>query len=396
LSMDVLWLVVAMAVIIILSYKRFNIGLAAFIGAAILCFTSLPFYDALTLLYISIIDSRTVEVTLTVTFITVLGFLMQKLNITDRLMEGLEGVLSDVRLVMMVGPALLGMLPTYGGALFSAPIVDAAGSQVDVDSRMKTFINLWFRHVVFFIYPLTPVIIMISGLTGISISTIIMHTFPMFIISVVLGYVFSVRRVKGFRIGRDKYLLRSLLVNISPILIVVLLTFLLNIPKYLPVLAGIIASIIIGKCTLDDFKHVLFKSRIQNFILATLGLMVFSLTICSVNVSKSIAEILNSTYFSKHVIVLVLPLIIGFITGSPLTSAGLSIPIAQSMSILTPASIAVLYTGATLGYIASPLHLCFILSCEYYRTRLTDIYPYVIPAAIILAFSSIIIAQYLY
>lgn len=395
-STDILWLIVAMAVIIALSYRKVNVGLAALVGAAILCFTSLPFPSALMLLYESITDLRTIEVTLTVTFISILGLLMQRLNIISRLMEGLEGVLSDIRLIMMIGPALLGMLPTYGGALFSAPIVDIAGNQVDISPRMKTFINVWFRHVIFFIYPLTPAIIMASGLSGIAIWTIIMYMAPLFIISVALGYVFSMRSIKGFKVDRGKHSLRDFLVNISPILIVVLLTFLLNIPKYLPVLVGIITSAIIGKACLNDFKHVIFRSGLQNFVLATLGLMTLSLTIPSLNVSTSIARILGSLSISKYVITMVFPLIIGFITGSPLTSIGLAIPIVQSMNTLTPASVAVLYTGATLGYIASPLHLCLVLSSEYYKTKITSTYPYVIPAAIILAFSSIVIAQYLY
>ncbi|MEM1547333.1 MAG: hypothetical protein QXP91_12855 [Candidatus Methanomethylicia archaeon] len=41
-----------------------------------------------------------------------------------------------------LNPVLLGMLPTYGGALFSAPIIDIADSQVNINSRMKTFINV--------------------------------------------------------------------------------------------------------------------------------------------------------------------------------------------------------------------------------------------------------------
>ncbi|MEM1545196.1 MAG: DUF401 family protein [Candidatus Methanomethylicia archaeon] len=395
LSIDVLLLLLSMIIVIVLSYRQVNIGLSAIVGAAILCFSFLPFFDALMLLFKSIIDLRTIEVTLTVTFITILGFLMQKLNIISRLMNGLKSILGDIRLIMIIGPALLGMLPTYGGALFSAPIVDIAGSHVNINSRMKTFINVWFRHVIFFIYPLTPAIVMISGLTGISILSIIMYMAPIFIISIVLGYMFSMRGIKRFRIDRSKNMFKDFLVCTSPILIVVLLTFLLNIPRYLPVLAGIIISLIIGRGGINDLKHVIFRCGLQNFILATLGLMVFSITISSLNVSISIAKALSILGIPEYVIGIVLPIIIGFITGSPLTSIGLSIPIVQGITTLTSANVSLIYAGSVLGYLASPLHLCLVLSSEYYKVKLTDTYTYIVPAIIILAFSSMATIIYL-
>ncbi|MEM2304995.1 MAG: DUF401 family protein, partial [Candidatus Methanomethylicia archaeon] len=97
----------------------------------------------------------------------------------------------------------------------------------------------------------------------------------------------------------------------------------------------------------------------------------------------------------EYVIGIVLPIIIGFITGSPLTSIGLSIPIVQGITTLTSANVSLIYAGSVLGYLASPLHLCLVLSSEYYKVKLTDTYTYIVPAIIILAFSSMATIIYL-
>ncbi|MFP4522582.1 MAG: DUF401 family protein, partial [Fibrobacterota bacterium] len=48
---------------------------------------------------------------------------------------------------MAVLPALIGLLPMPGGAVFSAPLVDSCDEEKTVSPLLKTKINYWFRHV---------------------------------------------------------------------------------------------------------------------------------------------------------------------------------------------------------------------------------------------------------
>ena len=43
-------------------------------------------------------------------------------------------------------PMLIGMLPSLGGAYFSAPMVKEATSGIHMSQEEKAFINYWFRH----------------------------------------------------------------------------------------------------------------------------------------------------------------------------------------------------------------------------------------------------------
>jgi hypothetical protein len=41
-----------------------------------------------------------------------------------------------------------------------------------------------------------------------------------------------------------------------------------------------------------------------------------------------------------------------------------------------------IYASAFIGYIASPLHLCYVYTAEYYKIPLIEGYKYMIPATI--------------
>jgi hypothetical protein len=54
-----------------------------------------------------------------------------------------------------------------------------------------------------------------------------------------------------------------------------------------------------------------------------------------------------------------------------------------SYSNITNVTVAsLIYASAFIGYIASPLHLCYVYTAEYYKVPLIEGYKYMIPATI--------------
>lgn len=43
-----------------------------------------------------------------------------------------------------------------------------------------------------------------------------------------------------------------------------------------------------------------------------------------------------------------------------------------------------MYVGIITGYMASPLHLCLVLSNQYYKSSLKEVYRYLLPASFLL------------
>jgi len=53
-------------------------------------------------------------------------------------------MLGDYRLTSVVMPAIMGLLPSPGGARFSAPLVAETLENSVVSNQEKAFINFWF------------------------------------------------------------------------------------------------------------------------------------------------------------------------------------------------------------------------------------------------------------
>ena len=64
-------------------------------------------------------------------------------------------------------------MPVLGGAAVSAPLVDKLGDGLDLSPDTKAAINLVFRHGMFFIFPLSPTMILVANLIGVSVGTLI-------------------------------------------------------------------------------------------------------------------------------------------------------------------------------------------------------------------------------
>ena len=81
-----------------------------------------------------------------------------------------------------------------------------------------------------------------------------------------------------------------------------------------------------------------------------------------------------------------LPLLIGFSTGLSSAMVGITIPLLMPFlmrgSSIDGLSFLLAYGAGGLGYLLSPLHLCLVLSAEYFRARLASVYRYLLPPAV--------------
>ena len=86
---------------------------------------------------------------------------------SEMMMEAIENMNISKKIALMITPALFGLLPVAGGALMSAPIVDQI--EPSLPAEKKIAINVWFRHLLVFIYPLSQVILICTEIAGISV-----------------------------------------------------------------------------------------------------------------------------------------------------------------------------------------------------------------------------------
>jgi len=91
-----------------------------------------------------------------------------------------------------------------------------------------------------------------------------------------------------------------------------------------------------------------------------------------------------------------LPLLVGFATGLSLGFVGITFPLLlpfmASDSAVNSYALFLAYASGVAGYLLSPVHLCLILSVEYFQANLAKVYRYILPP--LLAVEAIVVAIY--
>ena len=87
-------------------------------------------------------------------------------------------------------------------------------------------------------------------------------------------------------------------------------------------------------------------------------------------------------------IIMLIPFLLGILTGFNLGAIALSFPMVEPLFSLANMSIlkltSIVFMSSFVGYLLSPIHLCNVLSSEYLKTDITRMYILFIPSAVIL------------
>ncbi|MBN2441293.1 MAG: DUF401 family protein, partial [Spirochaetales bacterium] len=121
-------------------------------------------------------------------------------------------------------PAVIGLLPMPGGALFSAPLVDDCDTENVVEPVLKTRINYWFRHVWEYWWPVYPGVLLAIEITRLPMWQFIILQLPLTILSILTGYIFFLRKVENttFSLQGNKHFRIIEFIKISlPVIIII-------------------------------------------------------------------------------------------------------------------------------------------------------------------------------
>lgn len=395
---QVIGLLVSLTFIVIVVMRRVNYGLALLIGAVMLGlfsrFSPQRFVDV----FISaLMDRTTFDLVLIVSLIPILAHCMKEAGMLDKLIEGVKGVLSS-RAVLIFLPAVMGALPMSGGALLSAPLIDDEAKRLNLNGEERSFVNVWFRHWSFFIYPLSPPLILAASLTGVGLYSLILIQFPVVLFYLLLGYLISVRKVEdeaGSEKRRDVKTLLSIPMNMSPIILVVLLNI-LGVDMAFALAIGVVFVLVIDKVKPWRVALLLRQGFDWKLPFAIIGVMCFRYMMEASGAVSNLLPYIEATRLPTTFLLIVIAWIVGLATAMPTAGVAIVIPIAMMMAgnpslVLTSA----VYLTMIFSYLISPMHLCLILTVEYYKARLQAVYKRLIPAVVaaylaLLAWASIV------
>jgi hypothetical protein len=126
-SVDVVKIILVLTLLIIMLRRQIHMGAVMGSGAVLLSLLfGMSMYKTFAIFYKTVSHPSTLHTALALLLIMVLENLMRQKMLLEKLVVSLKILFKDYRVVMPLPPAFMGLLPSAGGALFSAPMVSSA------------------------------------------------------------------------------------------------------------------------------------------------------------------------------------------------------------------------------------------------------------------------------
>jgi uncharacterized protein len=386
------------AIVLILNRMKLHLGLALIIGSfSMALWFENGLFRSVSIIFNGAVNIECVYLLIIIYLILALTLLMKDTGFMSKMISSVRGIVPSRRMAMAILPAMIGLLPMPGGAAVSAPMVEAADDDNEIDPAQKSAINYWFRHSWEYWWPLYPGILLAAEISGLSLFQIGLIQFPLTLCSLGFGAIFLLVPLNpGPKRERKKGNIKDLVMSLAPIAILMILWFLTgNITRlfshstYLPMIVGLAGSIlfvqITGKAEWSSWKEIFKKKKTYMLLLVVIGVKIFSATLKSPvpqgdRIVDLLRENLKSIEAPEILIVMVIPFISGIVTGIAYGFVGASFPIVMSIagdgaSTSRIMSYVVLAYGfGYMGMMLSPVHVCLIVSNEYFNTKLSQSY----------------------
>ena len=382
--MGILGLVLGFGFVIVMVIKHVNYGLALTVGALVLGFSFGSGIEGfLEAAYLTVTDMTTLELVLAVSLIPILAQSLVDTRLMDGLIAGLKSVLPQKGVLAMI-PAVFGLFPMMGGALISAPLIDEEASRLQVNAEKKAIINLWFRHIWFFISPLVTTLIIVGRLTNVNIYSVILVNMPVFAVHLAIGYLALLKPIKAAGgLQQADSSVADVFKGAAPVALTIVVNI-LGAPLSISLAVGIASAFLIGRSTVRGIGRTIRTGFKWTLVVAVLGAMYFRYTVRYNGVDSFIVSNAKLYGFPMIAFLTIIPLTFGFITAEPQSSAIMSASlVASAFSFLSPAQVSLLYVSSFLAYFVSPLHLCMILTVGYFKSKLKSVYVWLVPFAIL-------------
>jgi integral membrane protein (TIGR00529 family) len=404
---------------LILSRLRLQLSLSLLIGSLLLTLlTGLEFGKFVGGALAAISNFQTVSLVAIIGLILIMSRLMENSGHMKRLVDSFTRLSKDARLVGSVMPALIGLLPMPGGALFSAPMVETSLNERSVSGEQKTVLNYWFRHIWECSWPLYPGVVLAIALLGVDTWRFISFMVPVTLLSLVAGVITILLPLGGIESQRKGHLtwseIKGFLWEIMPILIVILVILLLaGLTRFLhlfdvyikisgvtSILPGLLAAIawvcVVNHIPLRQFRVALVDKSLLPLLLLIFSIMIFKTIMTESQAVSQVRDELMAYKIPVLLVIMILPFISGIITGVAMGFVGASFPLiiplfhtTQTFDYMPLAALA--YTYGYMGMMLSPVHICLLVSKDYYKASLAKSYRLLLPPVLVVLIGVVIL-----
>ena len=379
-SMNI-FLIIALAILIIVVLLRFKcpIGPAILVGGAFIWLMQDPSLGALVQAGSDMLHQpRTYDLLFALYFVMCLEIELRKSGTLMGMVDAFNRFFTSTKVTLATMPAFLGLLPSMGGARFSAPIVDEASKGMDISRESKAAINFWFRHVCEFASPIIPGMILGCAIAHVSIADLVVHLFWMSVIAFAAGWFFMVRPLK-FEHKRKKEpmppaLFKRCIVNIvtaiAPVVVNVILMMAFDMS----------AAVAMGLVIVAMIPILYLMKRpvgIRDIFVGALDLRLFMNIICilyfiqlldATGVLQAIIGAFEGSALPVPVIIACTSFVIGILTGMSQGHVAIVMPIVAGLMPGSLDLVGVAMVFGVAGQMITPTHVCLTITVDYFKS----------------------------
>ncbi len=376
---DLLKIGAAFGLIVFLLRLKWNLGLVMLLGAAFLgaLYHLTPVRQAGVFLA-ACSDPVTINLVTGLVLIMALENIIRKRGILKRMMEAVVNVARDRRIAMAVLPGVIGLLPSAGGAAFSAPMVQEAAADTTMTPEHKAFVNYWFRHIWEYCSPLYPGIVLAAAVTRLPLNSLLLSQLPLPLAVIGVGALLGFRGVAMTTVAgkRDWEELSALFLTLLPIIASLVLVIGFKLPLAIAMAIIVLAMLLYYRYALAELAAMLKESVSMNVILMVAGIMVFKGMLDASGAIEALPVFFRESGLPPMVVLFALPFLVGLLTGLTVAFVGATFPIITAMmgGHPDPATITFAFASGFAGVMLSPTHLCLLLTVRYFKADLAGAY----------------------
>jgi integral membrane protein (TIGR00529 family) len=392
---DLLKIFFIFALILILLRKKLNIGLVMMTASFVLfVIYRMPLELIVKTCKAALLNSVTINLILALSFIRMFEMILREHDVLAEMMKTVKAIFKNRKIVTVSMPLLIGLMPSVGGAYFSAPMVAETTRDIEMSPEEKGFINYWFRHPWEYILPLYPGILLASAIAKIELYRLITVNLVCALLMLITGFIFAMQGLKGDVKTEDR-LSKKGLWSFMPIVTVILLVVIFRMDLHYALLAVVLFLLFFYRYTMKSSFKAVQHGFSLDIIILILGVMFFKESMENSGAVRNLSQFFLMEGIPVAPILFLVPFITGMLTGITVGFVGSTFPLIISIAgNLSAGEISFAFVSGFLGVLLSPVHICLILTRDYFKADLWGIYKMMIPGCIIIFCGAVI--EYLY
>jgi integral membrane protein (TIGR00529 family) len=298
------------------------------------------------------------------------------------------------KLAMHFVPAMIGLVPMPAGALVSATALRDLADRMGLAPERVTFINYWFRHIWESSLPVYPAIIATSVILSVQLSSVTLTLLPMTALVIALGAISSYRILKPSKAyeTKERTSKKSIVYNLLrtswPILLIVVLV-LVGLDAVIAFPLALVLLACQQRAKWPELKIALKYGADLQILFLLYAIMLFKATIEGAEAAYTLFSDMQYIGMPTPVLLALLPFLMGFATGISMGFVGISLPLLVPFitlgSQVNSYALMLAYMSGYVGVLLSPLHLCLILSTEYFKASFAKVYKLILPPLLAIA-----------